>query len=363
MNELLNMQELQGLSDEEKKVALQILRELSQKGKSQTYEELKYSDYAEIPVDIETFVDDYNYLGNAWHDKDGNTKLYPYWRKELRKIFPDNLTTTVNNAIFSGSRGRGKSEVSCLIMAYLLHRVLCLKDPVAHFHLKPTEKIVFAFMNIKLALAEEIGNSKFQNTLLSSPWFIAHGEITGRTKKIWVPKKYNGNVAIDIKIGSQADDLIGLPIFACLDGETIINTTDGDYKIKDLVGKSIKVRNIDENGKVTISDECTVAITSESNEEYEIELEDGSIIKCTPNHKFMLKDGTYKEAQYLTDEDELFDIDKTYKEFIAEIVNTRGQWNIPEGEYFEVHHIIPRCLGGDGEIRKGRKYQKHPNLI
>lgn len=53
----------------------------------------------------------------------------------------------------------------------------------------------------------------------------------------------------------------------------------------------------------------------------------------------------------------------TYREFIDGIIKERGQWNIPSGEYFEVHHIVPRCLGGDGEIRKGRNPNKHPNLI
>ena len=47
----------------------------------------------------------------------------------------------------------------------------------------------------------------------------------------------------------------------------------------------------------------------------------------------------------------------TYKEFIDNIIETRGQWNISKGEYFEVHHIIPRCLGGDGVIRKCGKIQ------
>lgn len=107
------------------------------------------------------------------------------------------------------------TEIAVLIAAYLLHRVLCLKDPVAHFHLKPTEKLVFAFMNIKLDLAKEIGIAKFQNTIQSSPWFLERGTLEGRTKKIWVPKKFNDQEAIDIKIGSQADDLIGLPIYFC----------------------------------------------------------------------------------------------------------------------------------------------------
>ena len=39
----------------------------------------------------------------------------------------------------------------------------------------------------------------------------------------------------------------------------------------------------------------------------------------------------------------------TYNDFIQNIIDTRGQWNIPEGEYFEMHHIIPSCLGGEGD--------------
>lgn len=39
----------------------------------------------------------------------------------------------------------------------------------------------------------------------------------------------------------------------------------------------------------------------------------------------------------------------TYNEFIQNIIDTRGQWNIPDGEYREGHHIIPRCKGGTGD--------------
>ena len=204
---------LKELSPDEKDLVLSILKEYSKDGKSEQLNKLLLEDYTEPPVDILTFVDDNNYLGHAWHDNEGKSKLYPYWRTELVKIFPDNLTTSVNNAIFSGSRGRGKSEISILIAAYLLHRILCLKDPIGFFHLKPTEKIVFAFMNIKKDLAEEIGVAKFQNTIQSSPWFLSHGTIEGRTKKIWIPQKFNNQETVDIKIGSQADDLLGLPIY------------------------------------------------------------------------------------------------------------------------------------------------------
>ena len=205
-----NKKAIENLSDKEKEIALKILEEIKQSGNSDIYNNLIYSDYKEIPVDIETFADDNNYLGYAWHDNEGKTKLYPYWRKKLREIFPNNLDTDFNNIILSGARGRGKSEIAVLILCYMMYRVMCLKEPLTHFHMKPTEKICFAFMNIKLALAEEIANTKFQNTVKMSPWFLSHGKIEGRTNQLWVP---NPEHCIDIKIGSQADDLIGLPCF------------------------------------------------------------------------------------------------------------------------------------------------------
>lgn len=53
----------------------------------------------------------------------------------------------------------------------------------------------------------------------------------------------------------------------------------------------------------------------------------------------------------------------TYEEYIQNIIKERGQWNIPEGEYFEGHHIIPVCKGGTGNIYKGKKCKKDTNII
>lgn len=164
-----NEEILNKLSERERREVEKILKEYSDKGVSNTYNELLATDWNEIPVDIETFLDDTNYLGNAWHDAEGKTKLYPFWREKLKELFPTNVDTSVNNFIASGARGLGKSEICIAIACYLMYRVMCLKDPIEYFHLKPTEKICFAFMNIKLELAEAIGVSKFQNTVKLSP--------------------------------------------------------------------------------------------------------------------------------------------------------------------------------------------------
>lgn len=55
----------------------------------------------------------------------------------------------------------------------------------------------------------------------------------------------------------------------------------------------------------------------------------------------------------------------TYNEFIENIINTRGQWNISEEVYFEMHHITPKCLGGRGDYKNGgfKRKSTHENCI
>lgn len=50
-------------TDEQEKVK-EILNEINTKGKSDTLDDLYYDDYEEIPVDINTFLDNPLYLGN-----------------------------------------------------------------------------------------------------------------------------------------------------------------------------------------------------------------------------------------------------------------------------------------------------------
>lgn len=39
----------------------------------------------------------------------------------------------------------------------------------------------------------------------------------------------------------------------------------------------------------------------------------------------------------------------TYNEFIQNILDTRGRFNIPDGEYKERHHIVPKSVGGTND--------------
>ena len=229
---------LNNLSEEEKKVALQILGQFSKEGKSKTYEELLYQDYKEIPVDIITFIKDEKYLGKAWHLPGGKCKLFPYWERRLKELFPDNLTTNFNTAIFSGARGLGKSEIAITCALYLMHRLMCLRNPHEYLNLKPTEQVAFAFMNITEALALDIGVTKFQNTVQMSPWFMSKGDISGKKELVWNPPDF-----INIIIGSQPRHVIGQAVyFAFFDEISFIPNQDIDkqkQKALDMIDTAI----------------------------------------------------------------------------------------------------------------------------
>lgn len=235
-----DLEELKKLSEEERQYVLHILDEVSTTGSSDSYDNILYEDYEEIPVDIETFLTDDKYLGQAWKDASGKSKIYPFWMEQLKKLFPTNVDTNYNTLLESGARGIGKSEIACgAVGAYLMYRVLCLKNPLEFYHLKLTEKICFAFMNIKLALSEEIAISKFQKTIQMSPWFMKRGSMTSfHGNPYWVPPE-----PIKIIIGSQADDVIGQPIFfSFFDEISFIRNQDIDKqkkKAKDMIDTAI----------------------------------------------------------------------------------------------------------------------------
>lgn len=65
LNKVLIDKALAGLSETEYAAAMQILSELADDGESVTLDDLKFGDYAEIPVDVDTFLDDPHYLGQG----------------------------------------------------------------------------------------------------------------------------------------------------------------------------------------------------------------------------------------------------------------------------------------------------------
>lgn len=201
--------ELKNLSEEERKYALDILGEISKKGSSKKFDDLRYADYEEIPVDIYTFLHDPNYLGKGLINEEGKYTVFPYWEKKLEEVFPDNITTRYNTFVLSGAIGLGKSFIAVLCILYQLYRMMCLKDPYIHYGLQPIDKITFAFMNITLDASKGVGWDKAQSLLQASPWFMSKGTVSGRDTLVWQPPK-----GIELIAGSQSRHIIGRAVFS-----------------------------------------------------------------------------------------------------------------------------------------------------
>ena len=220
-------EKLKGLPEEERKVALEILKQYSESGKSELYDSLKYADYDEIPVDIHTFLHDKKYLGAALYDPDGRFTLFPYWETKLEEIFPDNITTRYNTIVFTGAIGLGKSTIAVICLLYLLYRLLCLKDPYLYYGLQPIDKISISLMNITLENAKGVALDKMNQMLLSSEWFMAHGEMKGISNLEYIPQKH-----IELITASSNNQVIGRAIYANFTDEVNFGLTSDVEKLK-----------------------------------------------------------------------------------------------------------------------------------
>ena len=210
-NTKLNDELLKGLSQEEKEYALNILKGFSS-GDNHLYNNLIKEDYDEIPVDIETFLHDSNYLGRGLTDDEGRFTLFPYWEDLLKKIFYDPLKPAKYNTLaLTGSIGIGKSTMMVITGCYELYRMLCLKDPYIYYGIQPIDVITFALINITLDAAMGVAWSKMQNLIQMSPWFMSRGTVNRSTvTPEWRPPK-----GIELIYGSKPSHIIGRALFWC----------------------------------------------------------------------------------------------------------------------------------------------------
>lgn len=91
----------------------------------------------------------------------------------------------------------------------------------------------------------------------------------------------------------------------CLSGDTKIRLLDGTNptlkELLDIYGldKEYWVYSCSPTGEIIPAKAKNLGITRKNATLLEVELDNGEIVKCTPDHKFMSRSGEYVEAQYL----------------------------------------------------------------
>lgn len=285
------------LNPSEQETLLKILDEIAETGESSTYEQIWLEDYEEIPVDIDTFLEDPKYLGNATNN---GTQIYPFWREQLRKIFEFG-DTDYEEIAFTGAIGIGKTQIAVYAIAYLTYRLLCLRYPQRYFGFADTDDIAIFFFNATVALAQAVGFGRLHACLMESPWFLDHGKVMGsQDNPYYVPGKH-----IVIKAGSKSTHGLGQQVF-CVVGSTQIVTKAGIVRIEDVAGKSVQILQLNQRNRLEWVS-APVVPTKLTQDTIRITLENGHVIEGTPEHQVLLKNGTYKMLGELTEDDELFD--------------------------------------------------------
>jgi DNA gyrase subunit B len=117
----------------------------------------------------------------------------------------------------------------------------------------------------------------------------------------------------------QTDDPAEAEIFivegdsagGCFDGETKVALADGrNLTFKELVkedreGKTNYCYTIENDGRIGIAKIKHPRVTKKNAEVIKVALDNGEDLTCTPDHPFMLRNGTFKKAKDLTSEDSL----------------------------------------------------------
>jgi hypothetical protein len=267
----IDLKILDNLSPEERALALEILKEISQEGQSDLLEDLKYSDYEEVPVDIMTFISEEKYLGRGLYIVDeftGERKctVFPYWLEKLKEIFPDNLTTRYNTIVLTGSIGLGKSFIAVICQLYLLYRMMCLKDPYTYYGLQPIDKITFSMLNVTIEAAQGVGWDKMQQLLQSSDWFMERGNMNAsRTNPQWQPPK-----GIELVFGSSNRHVVGRALFSNFSDEVNFGVGNNVEKQKAKLRKMISqidARMISRFGKGTYLPTMNIIASSKDSEQ------------------------------------------------------------------------------------------------
>lgn len=287
---------------EEQTVLLEILEELSVDGNSQTYTDVWLADYKEVPVDIETFMCSELYLGKT--NRQGKA-VYPFWMNTLKEIF--NAGNKYEELIFTGATRIGKSSTAIAGVAYMLYRLMCLKDPQTFFNKKEVSKFAILFFNITKDLAKGVAFREFNDTLRASPWFNEHGTFSKSDRDFYyIPE--GGKVVIEY--GSSGAHALGMQVFCaimdeCVIGSTKIVTSRGVVPIADLVGQTVDVLQYDFDNDNYIYSKGYIRRTKQVNKTIRVTLENGSVLEGTENHLVMLADGSYKKLGELAETDEV----------------------------------------------------------
>ena len=144
-------------------------------------EVLKENHFVEKPVDVKTFVQSPDYLGQPllsdiqYEIVEAMSQIY---RKEdlielMGQVEGLNHFNkyTKNELILQLGKGSGKDFISTVACAYVVYKLLCLKDPATYFGKPPGDAIDIINVAVNAQQAKNVFFKGFKTKIEKSPWF------------------------------------------------------------------------------------------------------------------------------------------------------------------------------------------------
>lgn len=157
----------------------------------------------------------------------------------------------------------------------------------------------------------------------------------------------------------------------CLSGNTLIQTTDGNIPIKNLVGRTPDVYCMDDNGELSIAKATKVWCTRKDAQTVTVHTGKGDIT-CTPDHLIFTTNRGWVEAKLLKKGDKIKGLNRQMKGEIHVSVGLSGTKYIPEhrfvlGHYeniegMDVHHIDGDTFNNKYENLQALSHAEHSRV-
>ena len=149
---------------------------------SDFFEALDESPFIENPVDVKTFVEGEDYLNQPplssiqYDIVEAMSQIYK--KEDLQNILGFEEGTrhyekyTKNEIILQLGKGSGKDHTSTVACAYVVYKLLCLKDPARYFGKPPGDAIDIINVAINAQQAKNVFFKGFKTKIEKSAWFI-----------------------------------------------------------------------------------------------------------------------------------------------------------------------------------------------
>jgi hypothetical protein len=145
------------------------------------FEVLKDNVFEEIPVDAKTFVESSSYLGQPplsdiqYDIVEAMSQIYRL--QEVQSMFGKEdgaryfKKFTKNEIILQLGKGSGKDFTSTVAVAYMVYKLLCLKDPATYYGKPSGDAIDIINVAINAQQAKNVFFKGFKTKIEKSPWF------------------------------------------------------------------------------------------------------------------------------------------------------------------------------------------------